>query len=483
MLQDPKHILRDLWGHTDFRGSQKAVIDTVMAGQDVLALLPTGGGKSICYQVPTMAREGICIVVSPLVALIKDQTASLKKKGIKAIGLSGGISENEMIDLLDNCVFGNYKFLYLSPERLLHPMVRNRIPEMPVSLIAIDEAHCISQWGHDFRPAYLQCALLRELAPGVPILALTATATQQVAHDIVESLQLKEPVLFKDSLERRNITFSVTHTNDKRYELARLCAGVKDSGIVYVRSRRSSIALAQYLVKKGVGALFFHGGLSQGEKSDRLNAWLHNEVPIMVATNAFGMGIDKPDVELVVHYQTPDCLENYYQEAGRAGRNQKPARAVLLHAPVDAQHAKGQFLSALPNVQDIKKIYKKLHANFQIAYGEGQGTSHGFNFNAFCDHYGLARGKTYNALRILDQNSVIALSEEFSKKTTVHCPVDKTTLFTYLEKKPDTARVFQTLLRTYGGIFDFDTTINTHLIAKKVQKGENYVVEVLQRMK
>ena len=482
MHKDPTTILKQYWGYGSFRGSQEKIIDAVLQGQDVLALLPTGGGKSICFQVPAMAREGICIVISPLIALIHNQVEVLKERGIKAIALTGGIPFDEVIDLLDNCLYGNYKFLYLSPERLQQELIRERIQQMNVNLIAIDEAHCISQWGHDFRPAYLECSKLRELIPKVPIIALTATATEVVVKDIIENLTLVNHLLVKDSFSRDNIAFSVSWEEDKRYALRLLCQNLEHSAIVYVRTRRAAQDIANYLQMNDCSASYFHGGLSKKDKKKRLDQWLNNQVRTMVATNAFGMGIDKPDVSLVVHYQIPDCIENYFQEAGRAGRNGEPADAVLLTNSMDIKQVKDQFLSVLPDIPFLKLVYNKLNNYFQIPFGEGHNESFKLNFNVFCDTYKLNPIRTFNAIRILDQNSVLALSESFSKKTMLRFTIDKGHLFTYLEKNTDRAALVQTLLRTYGGVFEFDTKINTLLVAKKAGVNEEKVQSTLERL-
>ncbi|WP_273274442.1 RecQ family ATP-dependent DNA helicase [Maribacter polysiphoniae] len=482
MQKDPRTVLEHYWGFGSFKGSQKTIIDSVLAERDVLALLPTGGGKSLCFQLPALCKEGICIVISPLIALIQNQVEVLKEKGIKAIALTGGISFEEVNNLLDNCLYGNYKFLYLSPERLQQELVRDRIQQMNVNLIAIDEAHCISQWGHDFRPAYLECSTLRELLPNVPIIALTATATEAVAKDIVESLTLNDPLVVKDSFARNNIAFSVSWEEDKRYRLKQLCSNLDHSAIVYVRTRRSAQALATFLQTNGCSSSYYHGGLSKQEKKKRLDLWLSNKVKTMVATNAFGMGIDKPDVSLVVHYQIPDCIENYFQEAGRAGRNGKPARAILLTNNSDIEQVKNQFLSVLPDIPFLKLVYNKLNNYFQIPYGEGHNERFQLNFNAFCETYRLNPLITYNAFRILDQNSVLALSEAFSKKTTLRFICDKEQLFDYLDNNRDLAVIVQTVLRTYGGVFEFDTKINTVLVAKKAGVSEDKVLAVLKKL-
>lgn len=477
--KDPKEILKEYWGFDEFKGSQQQIIEAILDQKDVLALLPTGGGKSLCFQIPTMALEGICIVISPLIALIHNQVDHLKQRGIKAIALTGGISHEEVGNLLDNCIYGNYKFLYLSPERLRQEVVQNRIQQMDVNLIAIDEAHCISQWGHDFRPAYLECSKLRELLPKTPMIALTATATDRVANDIICNLKFIDPLTVKDSFSRDNIAFKVLWEEDKRYRLKQLCSKLKKSAIVYVRTRRLAQELAHYLDQNNCSATFYHGGISKQEKEERLHFWLRNKVRTMVATNAFGMGIDKPDVELVVHYQIPDCLENYFQEAGRAGRDDAPAEAVLITNKNDQNKVKRQFLSVLPDTAFLKLVYNKLNNYFQIPYGEiGDGILQ-FNFNEFCEVYQLNPQLTYNSLRILDQNSVIALSESFSRKTTVRFLAPKERLFNYMEVNPKMTPIIQSILRTYGGIFDFGTKINTVLISKKVGVQEKKVLNVL----
>ncbi len=480
--RNPKDLLKYYWGFDSFRGSQQKVIDALMNGQDAVALMPTGGGKSVCFQIPALAQEGICIVISPLVALIQNQVARLKLMGIKAIALTGGIPMEEVGNLLDNCLYGNYTFLYLSPERLRQELVRGRIQRMKVRLIAIDEAHCISQWGHDFRPAYLECGKLRELLPDTPMVALTATATEQVIADIAEHLKLQAPVLVKDSFARKNIAFSVVFAEDKPYRLKQLCASLTKSAIVYVRTRRLAEELARYLNASDYEAAFFHGGVSKSEKQKRLDLWLENKVKIMVATNAFGMGIDKADVALVVHYQIPDCIENYFQEAGRAGRDGTHANAVLLTNKTDQQGVKDQFIGVLPDTQYLKMVYNKLNNYFQIAYGEGNDTTHQLNFNAFCDTYKLNSLLTYNSFRILDQNSVFSLTEAFTQKTMVQLLIGKEPLFAYLEQHQGIVPVVQTLLRTYGGLFDFETKINTHLVAKKSGVSETQVLASLKQL-
>ncbi len=483
MSKSPKEILEQYWGFSEFRGSQEKIISAILQEQDVLALLPTGGGKSVCFQVPAMVKDGICIVISPLIALIQNQVDALKEKGIKAIALTGGIPFDEVNNLLDNCMFGGYKFLYLSPERLQQDIVQERIQKMNVNLIAIDEAHCISHWGHDFRPAYLECSKLRGILPDAPMIALTATATKQVSTDIIDDLKFIEPLVVKDSFSRENIAFKIFREEDKRYRLKLLCSKLSKSAIVYVRTRRLAQEVAQYLNVNGSSATHFHGGISKQEKEKKLNQWLKNEIKVMVATNAFGMGIDKPDVELVVHYQIPDSIENYFQEAGRAGRDGNAAQAVLITNKTDEELVKKQFLSVLPDTAFLKLVYNKLNNYFQIAYGEGKDEKFQLNFNEFCSTYSLNVLLAYNAMQILDQNSVIALNESFSKKSTVQFIASKDGLFDYFEKNQNIVSIAQTILRTYGGIFDFDTKINVQMISKKANSTESRVNKVLEQLR
>ncbi|WP_339840316.1 RecQ family ATP-dependent DNA helicase [uncultured Maribacter sp.] len=472
MNNTPKDILSEYWGYDSFRGSQEEIINAIVNGQDVLGLLPTGGGKSLCFQVPALMKDGICIVISPLIALIENQVDNLQKRGIKALGLKGGLKFSEVDKLLDNCIYGNYKFLYLSPERLQQELVQERIKGMNVSLYVIDEAHCISQWGHDFRPAYLTCSILRDLHPNVPMVALTATATKRVSDDIIASLNLQTPLIKKDSFFRKNIGFAVILTEDKNNQLKQYCRQINNSAIVYVRSRRKAEEISRYLLKDGLKATFYHGGIDQKTKTERLNLWLHDKVNIMVATNAFGMGIDKPDVELVVHFQIPDSIENYFQEAGRVGRNGASSKAILLTNTTDKLLVKRQFLEVLPDVAYIKTIYRKLNNYFQIGYGEFTETKFQLNFNEFCTIYKLNTFLTYNALLILDRNSVISLSENFSKKHTIKFKTGKESLYRYIAQNPKLEDFIKVVLRTYGGLFEFDTQINTYLLGKKIHLSE-----------
>ncbi|MFC4634164.1 ATP-dependent DNA helicase RecQ [Dokdonia ponticola] len=467
MIQSPKDILKTYWGFDSFRPLQEDSIQSVLNGKDTIALLPTGGGKSLCYQIPAIAKEGIAIVVSPLIALMKDQVLNLQEKGIKALAITSGIKYSDLDALLDNCIYGNYKLLYVSPERLQQELVVERIKQMNVSLIAVDEAHCISQWGHDFRPAYCKIARLREIKPNAPIIALTATATPKVMQDITEQLQLTDPLLCKGSYHRENLTYTLIHSTDKNFRLEQILKKTTRSAIIYVRNRKATIATAQFLKSRGMTATFYHGGMSREDRHKHYKDWRDNKTQIMVSTNAFGMGIDKADVDTVVHLEIPDSLENYFQESGRAGRSGQPAQAVLIYNENDIIRLNNQFLQVIPTVSFVKEIYNRLNNYFQIPYGEGEESDHRFNFSHFCQTYSLPTMRTYNALLALDRNSVISLSQEFTKKATVTFNVTDIALTYYLIKNPQWDTIVKTILRTYGGIFEQVVTINYSVIANK----------------
>ncbi len=442
-------------------------------------MLPTGGGKSLCYQIPAIASDGIAIVISPLVALMKDQVSQLKERGIKALSIPSGIPLSELDALLDNCIYGKYKMLYVSPERLQQELVIERIKQMNVSLIAVDEAHCISQWGHDFRSAYLEIYKLRILKPEVPFIALTATATGAVLEDISKQLHLDNEVIFKNSFNRANLTYTVAYGQDKNYSLQQLLNSSQNSALVYVRNRKATMQTAHFLNSKGIPATYYHGGLSKEVRTAHHNSWMTNTLRVMVGTSAFGMGIDKKDVDLVIHTEIPDSIESYFQEAGRAGRNGQKSLAILVYNENDEVRLQNQFVAVIPTIKDIKTVYKKLTAYFQIAYGEGYEASFPFNFSDFCQTYKLRSILTYNCLQLLDRNSIIKLSKEFSKKATITFKVSHVALTYYLLKNPSCNEVVQTILRTYGGVFEQVVSLNHALIANKSNTHIDAVHKVL----
>ncbi|NNK72618.1 MAG: RecQ family ATP-dependent DNA helicase, partial [Flavobacteriaceae bacterium] len=465
-----------------FKPLQEDIIHAVLSGQDVFALLPTGGGKSLCYQIPALQMEGICLVISPLIALMKDQVEALKEKGIKALALTSDYRAEDIDTMLDNCIYGNYKFLYLSPERLQQDLVQGRIKQMHVNLIAVDEAHCISSWGHDFRPAYRDISILREFHPEVNMIALTATARPKVVQDITTELQLQNPQIFKKSFKRENLALQVFDEEDKYERLERLLTKHTGSSIIYVRNRKSTVHISDYLNSKDISSVYYHGGLANKEKTEHFQDWKSDRVQVMVATNAFGMGIDKADVMTVIHINLPESLESYYQEAGRAGRNSEPAYAVILKNEADTIRVKNQFLKVLPDVKLVKLVYHKLCTYFQVAYGEQPTESFDFNFDHFCKHYELNGITAYNALKILDRNSIIAMNHQFENQTNMQILLDTKALFDYMAKRGHVKEILQAFLRTYGGIFDITTKVNINLIANKVNREVPDVIRVLRQL-
>lgn len=478
--QTPLELLQNYWGHDSFRGSQESIIQTVREGRDVLALLPTGGGKSICYQIPALCQEGIAIVVSPLVALMQDQVEKLRALNVKAMALTGALHRDEVVQYLDNAAFGNYKLLYISPERLQQDMVLKRLGQLNVSLIAIDEAHCISQWGHDFRPAYLNCARLRDIHPEVPVIALTATATQSVIKEIIDALSLEVDKVVKDSFERPNLTYSVLHNHNKQKALIDLIQNTPGSIIVYVRTRRETEQLAQLLNTNNLSAVYYHAGRSQSVKKAEMQKWLQDSSRIMVATTAFGMGIDKPDVRAVIHYAIPESLESYFQEAGRAGRDGSDARATLLISPSDTTRARKQFTDNLPTLSDLKELYRHLVNHFQIAHGEGSGQTFPFDFSAFCNRYKIPQIRVHRALMILDQLGILALDQNVHRQSTIKYTADRESFWNYLNTQPAHRAFHETLIRSYGGVFDNHVALNTTLLARRLGSTE---AEILNHLK
>lgn len=398
-----QHVLKRYWGFDAFRDLQEDIIRSVGEGRDTLGLMPTGGGKSITFQVPALAHDGICLVITPLIALMKDQVENLKKKGIKAHAIHSGLTFNEIQTAFDNCIYGDYKFLYLSPERLSTELFLTKLPHLKINLLAVDEAHCISQWGYDFRPSYMKIAEVRELLPNVPLLALTATATPQVVEDIQELLNFKKKNVFQKSFERPNLAYVVRPSESKEEQLIKILESVRGSAVVYVRNRKKTREYAELILRNGIKADFFHAGLPQKVKDDRQEKWKTNQSRVMVCTNAFGMGIDKPDVRVVVHMDSPDSLEAYFQEAGRAGRDGEKAYAVLLWSPADKMQLNRSATITFPEPEVIKRVYNAVGNFFQIAVGSGSNANFDFNMGRFCAAYGFNVLTVFNSLKILQR--------------------------------------------------------------------------------
>ena len=478
-MKHPIELLEHYWGFSEFKPQQEAIIEAVLANEDCIALLPTGGGKSVCFQIPALIKDGICIVVSPLIALMQDQVNTLKAKGIKAMALTSGFSYDDIDRMLDNCIYGNYKFLYLSPERLQQDLVQERLKQMNVNLIAVDEAHCISQWGHDFRPAYREIKSLRILHPTVNVIGLTASATSKVIDDICIQLDCIAPQVLKTSFVRPNLAYLTLDCEDKYFKTVQILKKYSGTSIIYVRNRKATLEISNYLNKIGITSGYYHGGLSPKEKDTQFDLWTTNQNQVMVATNAFGMGIDKANVQTVIHHNLPESLESYYQEAGRAGRNNENAYAVILRNTSDETDSKNQYINALPDINYLKTIYKRLCNYFQISYGEGVNAVHSFNFKLFCSSYKLPSALTYNALRILDRTSIITLEERFKNTAFIQIKIGNTALFNYLEKHPKQALIIKVILRTHEGVFEHSTEIYTQVIAKKTNLTEAQVIAEL----
>ncbi|MET1054799.1 MAG: RecQ family ATP-dependent DNA helicase [Pedobacter sp.] len=475
-------ILKQYWGFSSFRPLQQDIITAVMNGEDTLALLPTGGGKSLCFQVPAMAKEGICIVVSPLIALMKDQVENLKARGINAVAIYAGMGKREIDILLDNCIYGPVKFLYLSPERLLSDLVKTRISYMNVNLVAIDEAHCISQWGYDFRPPYQKISALREIHPDVPFIALTATATAFVRQDIQDKLELKDPKIFVQSFARKNLSYVVFDLEDKYKKLIGIITNVKGSGLVYVRNRRETAEVALFLQRNNIAADFYHAGLEKDERSRKQSDWKQNKIRVMVATNAFGMGIDKPDVRFVVHLDLPESLEAYYQEAGRAGRDGRRSFAVLLANRSDQMALKAKYTDSFPSVEEIRKTYHYLGSYFQLAYGAGAGVSFSFDLADFCKRFKLGVIKTIGALKFLEHDGYLTLSENIFLPSRLMFTAGNEDVYRFQIENSGYDPLIKTVLRSYGGMFDHYAPISESDIAKRLGISLNDVVRQLNNL-
>lgn len=478
-MATPLEILKKYWKHTCFRYPQEEIINATLNNTSTVILLPTGGGKSLCYQIPTLCLDGVCIVISPLIALIQDQVNSLKEKNIKAIALTSQLNRDEIITAFDNLQFGDFKFLYLSPEKLQSAFIQEKIKQLNVSIVAIDEAHCISEWGHDFRPSYLQLKILKELQPCATFMALTATATQKVLEDIQQHLEIKEAVVFKKSFQRSNLKYSVITTENIYDKLLQIVRKIKASIIIYTNSRKQTKEIAAFFQKNNFKSTYYHGGLSTTKKNDSFTQWMRNKTPIMVATNAFGMGIDKPDVRAVIHINTPNSLENFIQEAGRAGRDGKTSYSIIITNKTTLFDALNKYTSNVASTKFVKTIYNHLNQYYSITLGELPTQLFNFSLQKFCYTYKLKLLQTYNAIKILERENIISLDENYNKKSTLKFLISNQQIFDYLDKQPFKRNIINLILRSYGGIFDHYTIINEYTLSKKLNCSKKDVVKHL----
>lgn len=462
----PSEVLKEYWGYDGFRPMQEEIITAALEGKDVLAIMPTGGGKSVCFQVPGLMREGITLVVTPLIALMKDQVQNLNDRGVRALAVHAGMSRHEVDLALNNAAYGDYKFLYLSPERLGTQLFQSYVDVLDISFVVVDEAHCISQWGYDFRPDYLRIGELRERIDA-PVIAVTATATPSVAQDIMERLGFKEKLLLKSGFERTNLSYIVRQVEDKYSQILNVCNGVPGTGIVYARNRRKCEELSEFLRAQGVSASFYHAGLGGQARAERQAAWKSGAVRVMVCTNAFGMGIDKPDVRFVVHYDLPESPEAYFQEAGRAGRDGKLSFAVQLWNSVDVRRAKQIEDVSFPSLEYIEDVYQKLHAFFEIPYDTGMGRQLKFKIEDFCKRFGLQRAPAFYALKYLERTEHLTYSEEVDIPTKVRINVDRKSLYDVELADQGQANVLEALMRSYTGIFSFLQQIDEEYVARR----------------
>ncbi len=477
-----KNILQKYWGYTSFRKPQEEIIQAVLDKKDSIALLPTGGGKSICFQVPALINDGVCLVISPLIALMQDQVENLKKRNIKATTLKSGLSQDEIISLFDAIKFGNYKFLYISPERLQTALIQQKLKELNISFVAIDEAHCISEWGHDFRPTYRNIKVLKELKPNVNFIALTATANERVLNDIAKNLELKQPKIFKKSFYRENLAYQIFDVEDKLLRLIQIFTKTKTPAIVYVNSRKKTKDIANFLNANNFKSSFYHGGLSLSEKQIAYENWMSEKTKIIVATNAFGMGIDKPNVGIVVHFDLPFSLENYIQESGRAGRNKNKSFAVLLKNKNDILIFKDQLKKRLPTLTEVKEIHRKLYQYFRIAKGEILEELFQFQISEFCKTYKFSQKKVASVLKILSNNGILEISNTFNQKSTVIFNASSKKVISYAINNIYTKNFIDTFLRTYTGLFQQEVKVDEFLLAKKTNSTSKQVIAHLERL-
>jgi ATP-dependent DNA helicase RecQ len=464
---DIHQILLKHWGYSSFRPLQEEIIQSVLNGKDTLALLPTGGGKSITYQVPALVMKGVCLVITPLISLMKDQVDNLKKRGIKAAALHSGMHPHEIDIVLNNCIFGDINLLYISPERLLTPKFKDALQRLTISLLAVDEAHCISQWGYDFRPPYLRIAEIREFLPGIPVLALTATATPEVILDIQKKLNFRKKNIFQSSFERKNLTYFVFKEEDKRKRILKIIKKVKGPGIIYARNRRHTKEIAEYLTNQGISATFYHAGLDTNERDKRQNSWMAGEKRVIVATNAFGMGIDKPNVRFVIHMDFPDSIEAYFQEAGRAGRDELRSFAVLLYEKADILDSRHNIALSYPEIQKIRTVYQSLCNYFQIPVGNGMDASMEFDIGDFSNRYNLQPVIVFNSLKLLEKEGFLMLGEALLSPSKIYIKTDKESLYRFQVANENLDPFIKTILRSYSGVFTEFTQINENDIARR----------------
>jgi len=478
-LNKYQEILKQYWGYDSFRDLQEEIITSIGEGKDTLGLMPTGGGKSITFQVPALAQEGICIVITPLIALMKDQVQNLRKRGIKALAIYSGMTRQEILTALENCIFGNYKFLYISPERLDTEIFRTKLRSMKVSMITVDESHCISQWGYDFRPAYLKIAEIRELLPGVPVLALTATATPEVVKDIQTRLNFREGNVFRMSFERKNLAYIVRKTDNKTKELLHILQRISGSAIIYVRNRRRTKEITELLTNEGITADFYHAGLDNAVKDLRQKRWQSGEVRVMVATNAFGMGIDKPDVRIVLHLDLPDSPEAYFQEAGRAGRDGEKAYAVILYAKSDKMTLHKRIVDTFPEKEYILNVYEHLQYYYQMAMGDGFQYIREFNLEEFCRKFKYFPVPVDSALKILTQAGYLEYTDEQDNSSRILFIIRRDELYKLREMGKEADALIQTILRSYTGVFTDYAYISEESLALRTGLTRQQIYNIL----